>query len=99
MGVRDNAAEVNEHLCATSARFRVAVEHGIQQGAASALAVVHSCFSNLVDVDEVAEGLPWGTRDSDMALLMPRLEGAIDAILAIGPLEAILHGPSLDHEG
>jgi hypothetical protein len=72
---------------------------GIRQGAASALAVVHSRFSNLVDVGEVAEGLPWGTRDSDMVLLMPRLKGAIDAVLAVAPLEAVLRGPSPDREG
>jgi hypothetical protein len=34
-----------------------------------------------------------------MALLMPRLEEAIDVVLAIAPLEAVLCGPSPDHEG
>lgn len=81
------------------AHFREAVEDGVRQGAASALAVVHFRFSNLVDVSEVVEGLPRGIRDSDMALLMPCLEEAADAVLAIAPLEAVLYGPSLDREG
>ena len=63
------------------------------------MAVVQFCFSDLVDVSEVAKGLPKGTRDSNMALLMPHLEGAADAVLAIALLEAVLHGPSLDREG
>jgi hypothetical protein len=63
------------------------------------VAVVYSYFSDLVDIGEVAEGLSWGTRDSDMVLLMPRLEEVIDAVLAITPLEAVLRGLSSDHEG
>lgn len=94
--VHDNAAEVNEHLRAGSTRFRKAMEDGIRQGVASELAMVHSRFSNLVDVNEVAKGLPRGTRDSNMVLLMPCLEGAIDAVLAIAPLEVVLHSPSPD---
>jgi hypothetical protein len=46
--VCDNAAEVSEHLHVMPTCFREAMEDGIQQGAASALAVVHSRFSNLV---------------------------------------------------
>jgi hypothetical protein len=80
-------------------RFREAIEDGVRQGAASALAVVHFCFSGLVDVREVAEGLPRNTDDIDMALLMPQLEEAADAVLRISPLDVILHGPSPDHEG
>jgi hypothetical protein len=57
-GVCDNATEVSEHLRAMLARFREAMEDGIQQGAASALAMVHSHFSNLVGIGEVVEGLP-----------------------------------------
>jgi hypothetical protein len=52
----------------------------------------------LVDVSKVAEGFPENTRDSDVAFLMPRLEEAVDAVLAIAPLAEILHGPSSDHE-
>lgn len=37
--------------------------------------------------------------DSDMAFLMPHLEEAVDALQAVAPLEVILRGPSLDHEG
>jgi hypothetical protein len=51
-----------------------------------------------VDVNEVAEGFPENTRDSDMAFLMPRLEEATDVVLAIAPLAKILYGPSLDRE-
>ena len=40
---------------------------------------------------EIVEGLPRGTRDSNMALLMPRLEEAVDVILAIAPLEVVIH--------
>jgi hypothetical protein len=75
-------------------RFHEAVEDGIRQGAAFTLVVVHFCFRGLVDVGEVAEGLPRNTDDTDMALLMPHLEEAADAILAIAPLDAVLHSPS-----
>jgi hypothetical protein len=51
-------AEVNEHLHAMLVGFGEAVEDGIRQGAASALAVVHFSLSDLVDVGVVAEGLP-----------------------------------------
>jgi len=61
--------------------------------------MVHFCFFDLVDVSEVAEGLPGGTRDFDMALMMPCLEEAIDAVLAIAPLQAVLYNPSPDREG
>jgi hypothetical protein len=63
------------------------------------MAVVHFHFSDLVDVGELVEGLPEGTRDSNMVLLMPRLEEAVDVVLAITPLEAVLHGLSSDREG
>jgi hypothetical protein len=63
------------------------------------LAVVHFCFLGQVDVSEVAKGLPRGTRDSDMVLLMPHLEEAADAVLAIAPLGAVLRDPSLDRKG
>jgi hypothetical protein len=66
---------------------------------ASALAMVHFWFLDLVDVYEVARGFPVSADPNDLALLMPRLEEAVDTILAIVPLEAILHGPSLDREG
>jgi hypothetical protein len=56
--VHDNRVEVNEHLLIAPVCFHEAMEDGIRQGVASALAVVHSHFSNLVDIDEVAEGLP-----------------------------------------
>ena len=46
---------------------------------------------------EIVEGLPRGTRDSNMALLMPRLEEATDTIRVIAPLDEILHGLLLDH--
>jgi len=52
-----------------------------------------------VDIHEVVEGFPEGARDSNVRFLMPSQEDATDAILAIIPLEAILHGPSSDHEG
>ena len=61
--------------------------------------MVHFHFPGLVDISELAEGFPRNTRDSDMVFLMPRLEEAANAVLMIAPLEAILHGPSLDHEG
>lgn len=98
-GVCDNVMEVNKHLHATSACFHEAVEEGVRQGAASALAVVHFHFPSLVDVSEVAEGFHGNTRDSNMAFLMPCLEEATDVVLAIAPLEAILYGPSVDHKG
>ena len=63
------------------------------------MAMVHFRFPGLVDISEVVEGLLRGTRDSDMALLMPHLEEAVDVVLAIAPLEVVLRGPSLDHEG
>ena len=60
---------------------------------ASALAVAHSHFSNMVDISEVVEGLPRGTKDFDLALLMSHRQEAIDAILAIALVEAVLRGP------
>jgi hypothetical protein len=53
------------------------------------LVVVHFYFPILVDI----------SKDFDMAWLMPYLEEAAAAILAIAPLGAVLHGPSLDREG
>jgi hypothetical protein len=97
--VHDNTIEVNEHLCATPTCFSKAMKDGIRQGAASAMAVVHFHFSDLVDVGELVEGLPEGTRDSNMVLLMPCLEEAADAILVIASLDEVLHSPSSDHEG
>jgi hypothetical protein len=47
----------------------------------------------------LVEGLPEGTRDSNMVLLMPCLEEAADAILVIASLDEVLHSPSSDHEG
>lgn len=47
--------EVNEHLRAASVSFHEAVEDGVWQGAASALAMVHFHFPALVDVSEVAD--------------------------------------------
>ena len=47
----------------------------------------------------MVEGLPGGNGATDMALLMPRLEEATDAVLVIAPLEVVLRDPSLDHEG
>jgi hypothetical protein len=47
----------------------------------------------------VAEGLPKNTDDTDMALLMPHLEEATDAILAITPLDAVLRSPSPNRKG
>lgn len=61
--------------------------------------MVHSWFHDLVDVREVARGFPADVNGTDVAFLMPRLEEAIDAILAFAPLENILRGPSLDREG
>lgn len=98
-GAHDNATEVNEHLSATPVRFHGAMEDGVWQGVASALAMVHFRFPSLVDISEVAEGFQRNTRDSDMAFLMPRLEEAADVILAITPLAAILRGPSPNHKG
>jgi hypothetical protein len=98
-GVCDNMTEVNEHLCAASMCFHEAIEDGVRQGADSALAVVHFRFLGLVDVREVAEGLPKNTNDTNMALLMPHLEEAADTILAIASLDAVFHCPSPDHEG
>ena len=63
------------------------------------LAIVHFQFCDLMDVREVARGFPMQVHYSDMAFLMPCLEEAANVIIAIAPLEAILHGPSLDHEG
>ena len=45
------------------------------------------------------KGLPGGSKDSDMVLLMPYLEEATDAVLAIAPPEVVLHGPSTGREG
>ena len=98
-GVRNNAEMVNEHLHAVPTHFCEAVEDGVWQGAASTLAVVHFCFLGLVDVRKVAEGLLKNTNDTNMVLLMPHLEKVIDAGLAIAPLDAVLYGPSPDHEG
>lgn len=98
-GVCDNVTEVNKHLYTAPARFHEAVEVGVRQGAASALAVVHFLFPSLVDISEVAEGFPRNTKDSNVAFLMPRLEEATDAVLAIAPLVEILHDPLLEHEG
>jgi hypothetical protein len=61
--------------------------------------VVHSWFHDLVDVYEVARGFPTYVNGTDVVFLMPRVEEANDAILAFAPLENILCGPSLDHEG
>jgi hypothetical protein len=97
--LHDNTVEVNEHLRATPAHFCEAMEDGIRHEAASALAVVHFHFSDLVDISEVAEGFPRGTRDSDMVLLMPWLEGATDTVLEIALMEAVLRGPSPSREG
>jgi hypothetical protein len=52
-----------------------------------------------MDVGEMVDGLPRNTNDTTMALLMPYLEEAANAVLAIAPLEAVLRGPSLDREG
>ena len=79
--------------------FYEAMEDGVRQGVASALAVVQFCFPDLVDVHEVAEGLPRNTNDTDMALLMPRLEEATNVVLRIAPLDAVLHGPSSYRKG
>ena len=49
-----------------------------------------------MDVHDVVEGFPGNT---DMVLLMPRLEEATDAILRIAPLDAVLYGSSSDREG
>lgn len=99
MRMHDNVMEVNDQLRVVPACFREAVEDGIRQGAASALAVVHIHFPDLVDISEAAEGLPRDTRDSNMAFLMPHLEEAADTVLVITPLEVILHSPSSDCEG
>jgi hypothetical protein len=61
--------------------------------------MAHFHFPGLVDVNEVVEGFPENTRDSDMAFLMPRLEEAIDVVLAIALVAKILYGPLLDREG
>ena len=66
-------------------------------GVASALAVVHFRFLGLVDVREVASCFPIGVDLDDLAFLMPRLEDAADTVLAIVPLDNILHGPSPNH--
>jgi hypothetical protein len=63
------------------------------------LAVVPFYFPNLVDIHEVVEGLPGNTNDTDMVLLMARLEEVVDAVLGIAPLDAVLCDPSRDHEG
>jgi hypothetical protein len=65
---------------------------------ASALAVVHSHFSDLVDVC-VVRGMAEDNEDMATTLLMPQLEGAIDAIPSIAPLDAVLRGPSPDRKG
>lgn len=63
------------------------------------MAMVYFCFPGRVDVCEVVEGFLGGARDLDVRFLMPSLEDAADAVLAIAPIEAILYGPSSDHEG
>jgi hypothetical protein len=75
------------------------MEDGIWQGAAFVLVVVDFRFHGLVDVGEVAEGLPRNTDDTDMALLMPHLEEAANAILVIAPLDAVLRSPSPNCKG
>jgi hypothetical protein len=62
------------------------------------LAVVHSHFFDLVDV-RVVRGMAKNNDDTTTALLMPQLEGVVDAILAVAPLDAVLRGPSSDREG
>ena len=61
--------------------------------------MVHFRFADLVDIREVPEGLPRNTNDTDMVLLMPKLEEAADAVLRIALLDTVLHGPSSDREG
>jgi hypothetical protein len=61
--------------------------------------MAHFHFPGLVDVNEVVERFPENTKDSNVAFLMPRLEEAINAVLAIAPLAKILYGPLLDREG
>ena len=77
-------------------RFHKVMEDGVRQGAASTLAVVHFRFLGLVDVREVAGGFLTGVNPNDLMFLMPHLEDAADAVLAIAPLEDILYGPSSD---
>ena len=50
----------------------------------------------MVNVREVAGSILRGIDPIDLAFLMPCLEDATNAILAIMPLEDILHGPSSD---
>lgn len=69
-GVRDNAQEVNEHLCAVPTCFPKTVEDGIRQGVASTLAIMYSHFSSLVNICMVRE-MASGTDDDATELLMP----------------------------
>lgn len=43
--------------------------------------------------------MPEGNDDRAMELLMPQLEGTVNAIFAIAPLDEVLRGPSPEHEG
>jgi hypothetical protein len=74
-----------------------AMEDGVCQGAASALAAVLFRFPGLVDVYEVAGGFPTSVDPNDLAFLMPCLEDVANVLLAIMPLDDILYGPSPDH--
>lgn len=96
--MRDNAWEVNERLRTVPTCFHKAVEDSIQQGAASALAAIDAHFFPLVDVWEM-RGMSEGNDDHATELLMPQLEGAIDAIFAIILLDEVLQGPSSECEG
>lgn len=87
---------MNAWLYASPKCFREAVEDGVRQGAASALAVVYFQFPSAVNVHEVVGSFLRGVDPVDLAFLMPLLEDAADAILAIAPLDDILCGPSLD---
>lgn len=78
-------------------RFYEAMEDGVYQGAASALATVHFWLPSSVDVCEVAGGFPKSVDPNNLVFLMPRLEDVADVILAIVPLDDILCGPSPDH--
>lgn len=98
-GIRDNATEVIGWLCDMPSCFHDAVEDGVWQGTASALVVVHFRFCHLVDVHEVAAGYLGCVTKEEVSALIPMLEGATDAVLAIAPLEAILRGPSPSREG
>ena len=68
--MRNNAREVNKHLCAMPVCFCEAMEDGVRH----------------VDVREVVEGLPWNTNNTNMVLLMPQLEEATNIVLRIASL-------------